>query len=104
MTKPGDIEKRQSRRASLSRKLRIRPSESDVEHFEEFLSSTNVSEHGVYFLTRRSDYHIGMRLFVTVPFTFAGDPTVSEYIAEVVRIEKLPDERVGVAVHLLMTI
>jgi hypothetical protein len=99
-----DIEKRQSRRASMSRKLRIRPSDSDVEHFEEFLSSTNVSEHGVYFITGRSDYYIGMRLFVTVPFTFTGDSTMSEYVAEVVRIEKLADNRIGVAVHLLMTI
>jgi hypothetical protein len=104
MTKTGDMEKRLSRRASMSRKLRVRPSDPHVEHFEELLSSTNVSEHGVYFLTNRSDYYTGMRLFVTVPFTFAEDPTMSEYVAEVVRVDKTADERIGIAVRLLMTI
>jgi hypothetical protein len=45
-----------------------------------------------------------MRLFVTYPFTFANDPIKSEYIAEVVRVEELPNDRFGVAIHLLDTI
>jgi hypothetical protein len=45
-----------------------------------------------------------MRLFVTYPFTFKGDPIRSEYLAEVVRVEPLADSRFGIAVRLLMTI
>jgi hypothetical protein len=45
-----------------------------------------------------------MRVFVTFPFTSPHDPMNCEYVAEVVRIEKLPNNRFGVAVHLLMTL
>jgi hypothetical protein len=97
-------EKRLSRRAKVSRMMRVRPSDPDVEHFEELLVSTNESKQGIYFHTHRSDYYQGMRLFITFPFTFVRDPMKCEYLAEVVRVEKLNDERVGVAVRLLMTV
>jgi hypothetical protein len=103
-TETANMEKRLSRRAKMSRLLRVRPSDPDDEHFEELPVSTNVSKEGIYFHTHRSDYYKGMRLFITVPFTFAQDPIACEYLAEVVRVEKLTDERVGVAVRLLMTI
>jgi hypothetical protein len=103
-TETKHMEKRLGRRAKMSRQLRVRPSDPDDEHFEEHLVSTNVSKEGIYFYTRRSDYHEGMRLFITWPFTFAQDPNAPEYLAEVVRVEKLTDESVGVAVRLLMTI
>ena len=103
-TETAHMEKRLSRRAKMSRLLRVRPSDPDDEHFEERPVSTNVSKEGIYFHTHRSDYYKGMRLFITVPFTFAQDPNACEYLAEVVRVEKLTDERVGVAVRLLMTI
>jgi hypothetical protein len=45
-----------------------------------------------------------MPLFITFPFTFAQDPNACEYLAEVVRLEMLTDERVAVAVRLLTTI
>jgi hypothetical protein len=88
----------------MSRMLRVRPSDPDVEHFEELLVSTNESKRGIYFHTHRSDYHQGMRLFITFPFTFAHDPMKCEYLAEVVRVEHLKDDRGGVAVRLLMTV
>jgi hypothetical protein len=98
------MEKRLSRRAKVSRMLRVRPSDPNVEHFEELPVSTNASKQGIYFHTRRSGYYQGMRLFITFPFTFVHDPMTCEYLAEVVRDEKLVDERVGVAVRLLMTV
>jgi hypothetical protein len=52
----------------------------------------------------RSEYYKGMRLFITFPFTFAQDPMACEYLAEVVRVERVSRERVGVAVHLLMKV
>jgi hypothetical protein len=57
-------ENRTSPRAKVARKLRIKPSDLDIEHFEEVLASTNVSKQGVYFQTRLNSYRIGMRLFV----------------------------------------
>jgi hypothetical protein len=103
-TETTQVDKRLSRRAKMSKLLRVRPSGPDDEYFEELPVSTNVSKQGIYFHTHRSDYYKGMRLFITFPFTFAQDPNASEYLAEVVRVEKLTDERVGVAVRLLMTI
>jgi hypothetical protein len=88
----------------MSRKFRVRPSDGDSHHFEEFPISTNISKRGVYFCTSLQTYQKGMRLFVTYPFTFAEDPMKSEYIAEVVRVDRLPDDRFGVAIQLLTTI
>jgi hypothetical protein len=104
MSKSAEMEKRLNPRAKLSKMLRVRPSDPKDEHFEEFPVSTNVSKHGIYFPSNRSDYHKGKRLFITFPFTFAQDPMACEYLAEVVRVEKLTHERVGVAVRLLMTV
>jgi hypothetical protein len=98
------IEKRLNRRAKMSKMIRVRPSDPDSEHFEEMPATVNVSKHGIYFHTNRVDYRVGMRLFITYPFTFTNDPMKSEYLAEVMRVEYLEGKRVGVAVRLLMTI
>ena len=97
-------EKRLSGRAKLAKLLRVRPSEPRDEHFADLPVSINVSKNGIFFHTHRSDYYKGMRLFVTFPFTFANDPMSCEYLAEVVRVEKLTNDRFGVAVHLMMTV
>jgi PilZ domain len=97
-------EKRLSRRAKMSQMIRVRPSDPDDEHFEELPVTVNVSKHGLYFHTNRADYRVGMRLFITYPFTFANDPMKTEYVAEVVRTEQLANKRTGVAVRLLMTV
>lgn len=97
-------EKRLSARAKFSKMLRVRPSEPKEAHFEDLPISVNVSKHGIYFHSNRSGYHKGMRLFVTFPFTFANDPTNSEYLAEVVRVESLANGRFGIGIRLLMTV
>jgi hypothetical protein len=84
--------------------LRVRPSDPDNENFEEVLVTTNESKQGLYFHTNRSDYYENMRLFVTFPFTFANDPMKCEYLAEVVRVESLLNNRYGIAVRLIMTL
>jgi len=97
-------EKRLSRRAKMSQMIRVRPSDPDDAHFEELPVTVNVSRGGLYFHTHRNDYSVGMRLFITCPFTFANDPMKTEYLAEVVRTEQLANNRTGIAVRLLMTI
>ncbi len=96
-------DKRRSRRAKLVKPLRVRPSEPRDEHFEDLPVSVNASKEGIYFHSRRDNYYKGMRVFVTFPFTSAHDPMSCEYVAEVVRVETLPNGRFGVALHLIMT-
>src|ERR1700758_1026766 len=95
--------KRQFRRAKIAKPLRVRPSEPRDEHFEDLPVSVNASKEGIYFHTRRNNYYKGMRVFVTFPYTSQHDPMNCEYVAEVVRVEELPNNRYGVALHLLMS-
>jgi len=95
-------EQRRNRRAKVSKPMRVRPSEPRDDHFEDLPVSVNASRDGVFFQTRRTDYYKGMRVFVTLPFGSAQDPMNCEYIGQVVRIESLPNGKVGIAVHLKM--
>jgi hypothetical protein len=97
-------ELRRARRAKLARPMRVRPSEPRDDHFEDLPTSVNASKHGIYFVSRCSNYYKGMRVFVTFPYTSAHDPMTSEYLAEVVRIDTLPKDKFGVAVDLKMTV
>jgi hypothetical protein len=94
---------RKYRRAKIVKPVRVRPSEPRDEHFEDLPISVNASKEGIYFTSRRKDYYKGMRVFVTFPFSSAHDPMNCEYVAEVVRIEELPNNRFGIAVHLKMS-
>lgn len=97
-------EKRKSRRAKITKPLRVRPSEPRDEHFEDLPISVNASKEGIFFHSRKANYYKGMRVFVTFPFTSVHDPMNCEYVAEVVRVETLPNGKFGVALHLLMTV
>jgi hypothetical protein len=98
------LNSRQSRRAKIARPLRVRPSEPRDEHFEDFPVSVNASRGGILFTTRREGYYLGMRVFVTFPYNSAHDPMNCEYVAQVVRVEKLANGKFAVAVSLLMTV
>jgi hypothetical protein len=45
-----------------------------------------------------------MRVFVTFPFSSPHDPMNCEYVAQVLRVEKLSNGKFGIAVHLQMTV
>src|SRR6266446_9186611 len=96
-------ELRRGRRAKLARPMRVRPSEPRDDHFEDLPNSVNASKHGIYFITKRLTYYKGMRVFITFPYA-ANDPMSSEYVAEVVRIDILPNNKLGIAVDLKMTV
>jgi len=104
VTETAASELRRARRAKITKQVRVRPSEPRDDHFEDLPVSANASKHGIYFVSRRSGYYKGMRVFVTFPYTSAHDPMNCEYLAEVVRIENLPKDRFGVAVDLKMTL
>ncbi len=101
---PAVSELRRGRRAKLARPMRVRPSEPRDDHFEDLPNSVNASKHGIYFVSKRSTYYKGMRVFVTFPYTSVHDPMNSEYLAEVVRIDTLPNNRFGIAVDLKMSV
>jgi hypothetical protein len=92
-----------SHRAKIARPVRVRPSEPRDDHFEDLPISVNVSKTGIYFTTRQKSYYPGMRVFVTFPYSSPHDPMNCEYVAEVVRVEKLESGKNGVAVHLQMS-
>jgi len=95
--------KRRNRRAKIVKPLRVRPSEPRDEHFDDMPVSVNASKDGIYFVSRKTNYYKGMRVFVPFPFSSGHDPMNCEYVAEVVRVEELPNTKFGVALHLLMT-
>jgi hypothetical protein len=94
---------RVSRRAKIAQPVRVRPSEPRDDHFEDLPISVNASKTGIYFTTRLHSYYPGMRVFVTFPFSSAYDPMNCEYVAQVVRVEKLENGKTGVAVSLKMS-
>jgi hypothetical protein len=80
--------------------VRVRPSEPRDDHFEDLPISVDASKEGIYFITRLHSYYPGMRVFVTFPFSSSHDPLNCEYVAQVVRVEKLANGKAGVAVAL----
>jgi len=97
-------ERRGSRRCKITQLMRIRPSDPDVDHFEDLRGSASVSRSGVYFQSSETCYEVGMRLFVTMPFTQDPASMSREYLAEVVRRDVLPTGMFGIGIKILMEI
>ena len=95
-------DRRNKRRAQISQKLRVRPSEP-AQNFDEVQSTINACRDGLYFSTELKEYRKEMRLFVTFPYSDAPGAVNMEYIGRVVRIDPLPRNRFGIAVQLVMS-
>ena len=95
-------ERRGSRRCKINQLMRIRPSDPEKEHFEDLRGTTSVSRSGVFFQSSERGYELGMRLFVTMPYSREPAATSREYLAEVVRLEALPNGLNGIGIKLLM--
>ena len=95
-------ERRGSRRCKITQLMRVRPSDPEKEHFDDLRGTLSVSRSGVYFQSSELGYEIGMRLFVTMPYS--NDPAAMsrEYLAEVVRKDELPTGMNGIGVKILM--
>jgi hypothetical protein len=102
ISKPTQNERRGSRRCKITQLMRIRPSDPERDHFEDLRGTVSVSRSGVYFHTTETGYEIGVRLFVTMPYS--QDPTAMarEYLAEVVRIDPLSTGMTGIGIKILM--
>lgn len=82
--------------------MRIRPSDPKKDHFEDMRGSVSVSRSGVYFQSSEVSYEVGMRLFVTMPYSTDPASMSREYLAEVVRRDALPTGMFGVGIKILM--
>lgn len=84
-------DRRGNDRAKFRKNIRISP----VDAPEEYVGTmTDLSRDGLYFTVRSRDYAKGMQLRITLPNS-------NECLCEVVRIEKLPNEAVGVGLRIL---
>jgi hypothetical protein len=101
---PTQTERRGSRRCKITQLMRIRPSDPEKEHFDDMRGTISVSRSGVYFQTSETAYEIGMRLFVTMPYSHDAASMSREYLAEVVRVDALANSMTGVGFKLLMEI
>lgn len=101
-TKGLKSERRSSHRCKITQMVRVRPSDPEVEHFEEIRGTTSLSRSGVYFKGEVKSYQLGMRLFVTMPYSEQPTAINREYLAEVVRLDKLDSGLIGVGIKLLM--
>jgi len=90
---------RVSPREILSEPVLVRPSDSLFP--EEICTTANVSRSGLYFVTPATHYFVGMNVVVTLNFG-PDDPIHREQIGDVVRVEDLDGDMVGVAIRILM--
>ena len=95
-------ERRTNRRCKITQLMRIRPSDPERDNFEDLRGSMSVSRTGVYFQTSEAAYELGMRLFVTMPYTQGAMAMSHEYLAEVVRVERMANGMIGVGFKMLM--
>ena len=95
---------RRSRRIALRQPVRLSPTVSRGELFEEITNTVNVSREGFYFLTKREHYEEGMRLLVTLPYHLPRERGDREYLAQVARVELLDDGQRGVGIQILSSV
>jgi hypothetical protein len=95
-------ERRGARRCKITQLMRVRPSDPQKDHFEDLRGSMSVSRGGVYFQTSEKCYEIGLRLFVTMPYSKEPSAISREYLAEVVRMDSRPNGLTGIGIKILM--
>jgi hypothetical protein len=101
-TRTKQTERRSSRRCKITQLMRIRPSDPERDPFDDIRGTLSVSRTGVYFQSNVATYAVGMRLFVTMPYSKEPASMSHEYLAEVVRRDPLPNGLFGVGFKILM--
>jgi PilZ domain len=101
-TRTTQTERRSSRRCKITQLMRIRPSDPELEPFEDIRGTVSVSRTGVFFHSSEPGYEVGMRLFVTMPYSKEPASMSREYLAEVVRRDLLPNGLFGIGFKILM--
>ncbi len=101
-TRPSRTERRGSRRCKITQLMHVRPSDPEKDPFDDIRGSLSVSRSGVFFQSSEEKYELGMRLFVTMPYTKDPSSMSHEYLAEVVRRDPLPNGLIGIGFKILM--
>ena len=102
--RPSKAERRSSRRCKITQLMRIRPSDPERPDFDDIRGTLSVSRTGVYFQSSETGYEVGMRLFVSMPYSNQPAAMTREYLAEVVRRDPLPNGLFGIGFKILMEI
>ena len=102
--RPSRTERRGSRRCKITQLMRIRPSDPERPDFDDIRGTLSVSRSGVYFQSSEPAYEVGMRLFVSMPYSKEPAAMTREYLAEVVRRDPLPNGLFGIGFKILMEI
>ncbi len=101
-SKSATKERRGTRRCKITQLMRIRPSDPEKDHFDDMRGTLSVSRSGVFFQTSEAGYEIGMRLFLTLPYSQDPMSLNREYLAEVVRRDTLSTGMFGIGLKILM--
>jgi len=97
----GVQERRRSRRLKIGQPLKVVPTDPSGGIREDTGTTRNVSREGFYFLTKKTGYQEGMRLFVTLPFHKPDDLRNREHLGQVIRVDAMENGEWGVAVQFL---
>src|SRR5271155_2302738 len=100
--RPTQAERRGSRRCKITQLMRIRPSDPERDAFEDIRGTQSVSRTGIYFQSSEAGYEVGMRLFVSMPYSNQPAAMTREYLTEVVRRDALPNGMFGIGFKILM--
>jgi hypothetical protein len=95
------IDRRHTRRIKLRQPIKVRPASPKDGEFEDISETENASKRGVYFLTQRRQYFVGMRIYVTLPYSSPPHPRSREYLGQILRLDSIAGEKRGVAVQFL---
>jgi hypothetical protein len=90
-------ERRREPRTQIARPVYVESDDARGNRFEEVRTTRDLNRYGFYFVTETSSYRPGMQVHTISTF---GSLNL-EFVAEVVRVEPLPNGEFGVAVHLL---
>lgn len=102
LPRPSRTERRNSRRCKITQLMRIRPSDPERPDFDDIRGTLSVSRTGLYFQSSEPAYEVGMRLFVSMPYSNEPASMTREYLAEVVRRDDLPNGLFGIGCKILM--
>jgi hypothetical protein len=91
-------ERRRSTRTDLRQVVRIRP--FDPQLLPEYCTTLNLSPDGLYFTTAAAHYAVGTNVYVTGDFQ-PGSPIHKAVAGVIVRVDKLPEDRFGIAIQIL---
>lgn len=103
-TGKSQTERRACRRCKITQLMRIRPSDPEKDHFDDIRGTMSVSRTGVFFHSSEPAYEVGMRLFVTMPYTKESAAMQREFLAEVVRRDAMPNGMFGIGFKILMEV